>query len=78
MPISFIIFIYCFIVKPFETVIVIRGCNKVDLLGAPVGEERKSGAGQFFKGACELRRECWLKILGASFYGHNHPCSPEL
>lgn len=29
---SFIIFIYCFIVKPFETLIVIRSCNKLDLL----------------------------------------------
>lgn len=41
MPFSFIIFIYCFIVKPFETVIVIRGCNKLDLLGAAVGEGKE-------------------------------------
>ena len=32
VPFLFIVFICCFIVKPSETVIVIRGCNKLDLL----------------------------------------------
>jgi len=40
VPFSFIIFIYCFKLTPYETVIVIRGCNKLDLQWSPVGEER--------------------------------------
>lgn len=34
--------------KPFETVIVIRGCNKLDLLGAAVGEGKE-----------KERERCW-------------------
>lgn len=34
---AFIIFIYCFIVRPFGALIVIRSRNKPDLLWSPVG-----------------------------------------
>lgn len=36
-------FHYCFIVKSVEALIVIRGCNKLNLLRAPVGEGREEG-----------------------------------
>lgn len=69
-PLSFIIFIYCSIVTPFETVIVIRSSNKLDLLTAPVakrGEEIWRPVRQTLWSMRNKSSACRMKILGVLF-----------
>lgn len=60
---------YCFIVKPFETLIVIRGCNKLDLLWAPAGKERASSAKEAVSHEWRQRRslDVYVSALSALF-----------